>query len=56
MPSGFIPDESKAIQVHTVGLQFKPIPNVVLKADYRNRSAKEGKIADELNLGIGYVF
>ena len=34
---------------------IKPIPNVVLKADYRNRSAKEGKIADELNLGIGYV-
>jgi hypothetical protein len=56
MPSGFLPDESKAIQVHTVGLQFKPIPNIVFKADYRNRSAKEGKIADELNLGIGYVF
>jgi hypothetical protein len=56
MPSGFAADESKRIQVHTVGLQFKPTPNVVLKADYRNRDAKQGKIADEFNLGVGYVF
>jgi hypothetical protein len=29
---------------------------VVLKADYRNRSARRGTIADEVNLGVGYVF
>jgi hypothetical protein len=39
-----------------VGLQFEPIPNVVLKADYRNRSAEQGQIPDEVNLGFGLTF
>ena len=56
MPSGFSADRSKEIMVHTVGLQFEPIPNVVLKADYRNRSADQGQIADEVNLGFGLTF
>ena len=56
VPSGFARDRSKRIWSHTVGLQFKPIPNVVLKADYRNRDPQDGEIADEFNLGIGYVF
>jgi hypothetical protein len=56
MPSGFERDRSKRITSHTVGLSFKPIPNVVVKADYRNRDAQKGQIADEFNLGIGYVF
>ena len=56
VPAGAIRDESKAVVSHTVGLQFEPIPNVVLKADYRNLTPKEGKLADEFNLGVGYVF
>ncbi len=56
MPSGFGANESREIMVHTLGLQFEPIPNVVLKLDYRNRSAKEGQIPDEVNLGFGYAF
>jgi len=56
MPSGFSSNQSREIMVNTVGLQFEPIPNVVLKLDYRNRSAKEGQIPDEVNLGFGYAF
>jgi hypothetical protein len=56
MPSGFDRDRSKRITSHTIGFSFKPIPNVVIKADYRNRDAQQGQIADEFNLGIGYVF
>jgi hypothetical protein len=56
MPSGFAADPGKEITVQTVGLHFEPIPNVVLKADYRNRSAQRGKIADEVNLGFGLAF
>jgi hypothetical protein len=56
MPSGFSADRSKEIMVQTVGLQFEPIPNVVLKADYRNRNPKSGQLADEVNLGFGYAF
>ena len=56
MPSGIAPDKNKRESLYTVGFSFKPIPNVVIKADYRNRDPQEGKIADEFNLGIGYVF
>ncbi len=58
MASGFnsLEDDSFQVISHTVGIQFKPIPNVVIKGDYRNRDSKRGKIADEINLGIGYVF
>jgi hypothetical protein len=56
MPSGFSADRSKEIMVHTVGIQYEPIPNVVLKADYRNRSAESGQLADEVNLGFGFAF
>jgi hypothetical protein len=56
MPSGFNADRTKEIMVHTVGVQFEPIPNVVLKLDYRNRSAKQGQIPDEFNMGFGYTF
>jgi hypothetical protein len=56
MPAGFDADRHFDVTSHTLGLSFEPIPNVVIKADYRNRSAEEGKIADEFNLGIGYVF
>jgi hypothetical protein len=56
MPSSFSSDGRREIQVHTAGLQFKPIPSVVIKADYRNRDSDSGQIADELNLGVGLVF
>ncbi len=56
MPDGEARDRGLRRTVHTVGLQFKPIPNVVIKADYRNRDAQEGQLSDEFNLGFGYVF
>jgi hypothetical protein len=56
VPSAWVENRGKEIRVQTVGLQFRPIPNVVLKADYRNRWARRGQLADEVNLGVGYVF
>ncbi|MBE0598262.1 MAG: hypothetical protein IH614_13420 [Desulfuromonadales bacterium] len=44
------------LDVYNVGISYKPIPNVVLKADYRNFDKKVGTKADELNLGFGYIF
>jgi hypothetical protein len=56
MPSGFTADKSHQFQVYTVGVSAKPIANVVLKFDYRNRQARVGELGDEVNLGIGVVF
>ena len=56
LPSGFSKNESKEIEIYTFGVSFKPIPNVVIKADYRNRKAKSGELPDEFNMGVGFVF
>lgn len=47
---------SKDYKVYTAGVTYKPIPNVVLKADYRNFDRDEGTAADEANFGIGFIF
>lgn len=55
-PNGFLDDETKDRQIYQFGLQYKPIPNVVIKADYRNFSAKKGSVPDDFNLGFGFIF
>lgn len=55
--AGFKDDLSKDKQIYQVGLQYKPIPNVVIKADYRNIKNKKGTPEpDDFNLGIGFIF
>jgi len=47
------------VELLVSGLSYKPIPNVVVKADYRNfNNFGTGKAdaADEVNLGIGFIF
>ncbi len=56
VPAGFIADQSKDITVINVGLSYKPIPNVVIKQDFRNLDPKAGQIADEINVGFGFIF
>lgn len=55
-PAGFADDPTFDRQIYQVGLQYKPIPNVVVKADYRNRVAKQGPLSDDFNLGFGFIF
>ncbi len=55
-PVGFSDDETKNKQIYQFGLQYKPIPNVVIKADYRNFIAKKGTLPDDFNLGFGFIF
>jgi hypothetical protein len=55
-PTGFADDLTKDISIYQVGLNYKPIPNVVIKADYRNRVAKQGPLSDDFNLGFGFIF
>jgi hypothetical protein len=56
VPAGFAEDKTQQFQVYTMGVSAKPIPNVVLKLDYRNRVARRGELGDEVNLGLGVVF
>lgn len=55
-PTGFADDLSKDMGIYQFGVNYKPIPNVVIKADYRNRVAKQGPLSDDFNLGFGFIF
>ncbi len=56
VPVSYPDNENLDRQIYQVGLQYKPIPNVVIKADYRNFVAKKGIVADDFNLGFGFIF
>jgi hypothetical protein len=56
VPSGFSRDGTKRYVVSSFGMNFKPHPNVVLKAEYRNFSVQDGDISDEISLGMGFAF
>ncbi len=44
------------VNLLVAGISYKPIPNVVLKADYSNFDMQNGSRADEFNVGFGYIF
>lgn len=54
MPDGFAVNPANADRVTTIGLSFKPHPQVVFKADYQK--FKDNSINDRFNLGMGYMF
>jgi hypothetical protein len=53
---GYTRDKSKEIDLYTVGLQFKPIPEIVFKVDYRHFDPTDGHKADQVQALVGYVF
>lgn len=57
MPSGVLADPSKDRHDWTMGLTFKPVPNVVVKADYQILKSEAATDPDNtINLGIGWQF
>ncbi len=56
VPDGFVRDGAQDLDLYTAGLQFKPIPQVVFKLDYRHFDQRDGDRADEVQAMVGYVF
>ncbi len=58
MPVGYLTNYKFAQDIYTVGLQFKPIPQIVFKLDYQNirPESDPDDVADLVNFGVGYVF
>jgi hypothetical protein len=54
--AGFVEDHNLAFSVLSTGVSYFPHPNVVLKAEYRNQNAREGKRPDEFALGLGFAY
>jgi hypothetical protein len=56
IPAGFVRDLSRDGQFTTAGVDFKPIPNVVLKAEYQRITNESGTGRDQFNMNLGYAF
>lgn len=55
-PKGFADDKDWDRWIYQAGLTYKPIPNIALKADYRNVNSAGAKQPHEFNLGVGFIY
>lgn len=56
VPTGFQRDPALRVRLQTLGVAYKPIPNVVIKADYQNYRNDARTGVDRFNLALGYLF
>jgi hypothetical protein len=54
--SGFRKNQVRDFNLYVMGFSYKPIPQVVIKMDYREFDARRGSISDEFQASIGFVF
>lgn len=54
--AGFLRDRAARRNYYELGIQYKPIPQVVLKADYHIQDAEKGTLPYEMRMGGGLVF
>ncbi|MEP6769240.1 MAG: hypothetical protein ABJC61_11260, partial [Acidobacteriota bacterium] len=56
VPAGFERDPANDVRLWTFGLQFKPIPQIVLKADYQDFDDRARSSTDRWNVALGWLF
>ena len=56
VPTGWSASDSNLIHETVVGVNYKPISQIVLKADYEWFKIAQNQGVDQINLSVGYVF
>ena len=56
IPAGFTRDRSRDGAFKTLGVEVKPIPNVVVKTDYQWITNEAGTGRNQFNMNLGYAF
>ena len=56
VPAGFVRDLSRDGSFTTVGVEIKPIPQVVLKSEYQWVGNEAGTGRNQFNINLGYAF
>lgn len=56
VPTGFSRNPENDRNDLTFGLNYKPIPNVVIKAEYQRLANEANESDNQFNFGLGYVF
>ncbi|HEX9147605.1 MAG TPA: hypothetical protein VF958_00460 [Thermoanaerobaculia bacterium] len=56
VPAGFASDPANDVRLWTVGLQYRPIPQVVVKLDYQDAHDQARTGVNQWNLALGWLF
>jgi len=56
VPAGFLRNPANDVNSLTLGLAFKPIDQIVLKADYQKYDNRAKTGVDQINVLLGYIF
>jgi hypothetical protein len=56
VPAGYSRNPANEMTIFTLGVQYKPIPQTVIKADYQNIDNEAGTGTNQWNLLVGYIF
>ncbi|MBF8300696.1 MAG: hypothetical protein HW394_1066, partial [Acidobacteria bacterium] len=56
IPGGFVRDLSRDGVLKTLGIELKPIPNVVLKTEHQWVTNEAGTGRNQFNVNLGYAF
>lgn len=56
VPDGFAASPASDVESLTLGLAFKPIDQVIIKADYQDYDNAAGTAVDQINVALGYIF
>lgn len=56
VPSGYALNPALDNEVLTIGINYKPIPQAVVKFDFQNYDNAAGTGVDQFNLALGYIF
>ena len=53
---GFTASGKNDVKLTSVGLNFKPIEEIVIKAEYQFYDDDADRLSDQMNVGLGYIF
>lgn len=56
VPSGFSINDANERQEFTFGLNYKPIPNIVVKGEFQRLDNSAEDAVNQVNFGLGYVY
>lgn len=56
VPAGFLADPARNQTMQVIGVELKPIPNIVVKADYQFTANRARTGRDQFSVALGYAF
>lgn len=56
IPEGFQRSGAHDVRLWTLGIDYKPLPEIVLKADCQFYDNQTGSLGNQFNLAFGYIF